>query len=337
MPLEDGDVTPAQERRLVQSEREVEERSLLGQYSAVCVEPSCPGVGEPLTFCLNPDHWTVGHRDPYFHRQRAGHGAKRRGRPAQYCSPECSRWVDDHYGMPAEGQPVRKVRVWTVPSMLRTNSDVVLRSHDAQVRSGGLDYTATDRQAVTFGDYRRAESIVRQALTNGFFDCDPGCGLPGHVHRPYKEGDTVFNATFAPAADGNGSFAESIGSLYLTPDILTGELSLQRPRALTNEDGDDTGDWGDVHDPSATADDAPNGIARRVMALLPRPLRTYLLSRAPSALPAKAVAMLARYAVMEQDAEVSDLYLDIVSQWPEYAAARATAAEVRALINDLTE
>lgn len=301
--------------------------------SAICDIATCPGRGEVMSLCFNPDHRNplasipnAGMSpangadlvlrdeaaidppdfsgDPYFHRQRDGHGAKRRGKPRLYCSPECSRWVSDHYWSNDSGEGdvfTRKQRTWVPPG-----------------------------EGSTTRTFRRAAHKVTIALANGYFDCDLPCSLPGHVHRPWKPGDTVFYATIAPAADGDGSFEESIGRLYLTP-----EVSGYAP-PLPVEAGDDgfVEAAPKVEDPTALANDQMSRISARVMELLPKPLVRFLISRAPMPPPAKAVAMVGAYAVAEQDPDVRDLYLDMVTTMPEYAEARATADELKALLGE---
>jgi hypothetical protein len=81
--------------------------------SPTCDVDGCPGRGEGLDGCRNPDH--PDDLDALFHRQRDGHGVKRRGKPRIYCSDQCSRYVNDNYYVSRGVPTTRKVRVWTVP------------------------------------------------------------------------------------------------------------------------------------------------------------------------------------------------------------------------------
>lgn len=95
-----------------------------------CAVEGCPGFGEPLTECHNLEHdeaWA--HKGklvpiPYFHRQREGHGPKRRGHPAVYCDPVCQEWLDNHdlTGTTADGFR------WTIPIVLASDEGALRKA-----------------------------------------------------------------------------------------------------------------------------------------------------------------------------------------------------------------
>jgi hypothetical protein len=220
--------------------------------------------------------------------------------------------VDDHYDVPQDGAYARKVRVWVLPSP--TTPDVNL---------GPNDWTSANQQE--FYAFQRAKARARQLKVNGFLDCAPGCTIPGHYDLPVTFGGQTFMAHQAPAVDGNGSSAEYWERVLLRPEVIRAE------RGSDIEDEEKT--LGDMSDPNAVASDEVESMWRRVTQLLPPALVKFFVSQSPNRPPAKAVAMVARLAVQEQDREVRDLYVDLIRIWPDYAEARATEDEVNALLD----
>ena len=83
---------------------------------------------------------------PFAHRQRTGHGPKRRGAPSsKFCGPICQQWDEDH----PEG--VRKV--WYVP---------------VRVGRGG---EAQDWRDSEFPSWKSADAAIKRAIAMG-------CGPP---------------------------------------------------------------------------------------------------------------------------------------------------------------
>jgi hypothetical protein len=94
----------------------------------------CPGAGERLETCANPDCGSPPGL-ALFHPQREGHwpgyhGDLRRGRPRKFCTNVCEEWFRDHWTFGPNGVTVgRLVREWELGTTTSTGQTIVHRAY----------------------------------------------------------------------------------------------------------------------------------------------------------------------------------------------------------------
>lgn len=101
-------------------------------FSTTCQTIGCPGFGEELRACANPDHLDVMDEiGPLFHSQRDGevpcHGVKRRGQPRRLCGIRCADCVARNFYLNDDGSYSAAERLWEIEGRIYRTYDQARR------------------------------------------------------------------------------------------------------------------------------------------------------------------------------------------------------------------